>query len=393
MGFVDPPLVLTARGRRFRVGGAERARPGPAPADRRGASGLDADASDSTRGDESRWRDPRAARGALRRGGAQPPAVGLLAAAGARRALPPPGRAAPRPLRRVRLRPRVPVRADPARGSTRPADQRDLVLYLPDELLIVDHRREVAQRRRYDFEVEGRATDGLPRDGGRASRTSGAPDGAPRGRPRARRVRGGRARRARGRSSAAISSRSCPGQTFFEPCPSPPSELFRRLRERNPAPYGFLINLGEAEYLVGASPEMYVRVDGDRVETCPISGTIARGRDPIADAAQILALLNSAKDESELTMCTDVDRNDKSRICVPGQRAGDRAAADRDVLAADPHGRPRRGPAAPELRRARRLPDPHLGGHRDRRAEGVGDAVHRGPRADARAPGTAARSA
>ena len=109
-----------------------------------------------------------------------------------------------------------------------------------------------------------------------------------------------------------------PGQTFFEPCPSPPSELFRRLRERNPAPYGFLMNLGDAEYLVGASPEMYVRVDGDRVETCPISGTIARGRDAIADAAQIQALLNSAKDESELTMCTDVDRNDKSRICVPG---------------------------------------------------------------------------
>src|SRR5258706_10825645 len=45
----------------------------------------------------------------------------------------------------------------------RPADQRDLVLYLPDELLIVDHRREVAQRRRYDFEVGDRATAGLPR--------------------------------------------------------------------------------------------------------------------------------------------------------------------------------------------------------------------------------------
>jgi len=63
---------------------------------------------------------------------------------------------------------------------------------------------------------------------------------------------------------------------------------------------------------------MYVRVDDDRVETCPISGTIARGRDPIGDAAQIVALITSTKDESELTMCTDVDRNDKSRICVPG---------------------------------------------------------------------------
>jgi anthranilate synthase len=79
-----------------------------------------------------------------------------------------------------------------------------------------------------------------------------------------------------------------------------------------------VINLGEAEYLVGASPEMYVRVTDRRVETCPISGTIARGVDPVGDAAQILQLLNSSKDESELTMCTDVDRNDKSRICTPG---------------------------------------------------------------------------
>jgi len=63
---------------------------------------------------------------------------------------------------------------------------------------------------------------------------------------------------------------------------------------------------------------MYVRVSDRRVETCPISGTIARGVDPVGDAAQILQLLNSTKDESELTMCTDVDRNDKSRVCEPG---------------------------------------------------------------------------
>ena len=69
---------------------------------------------------------------------------------------------------------------------------------------------------------------------------------------------------------------------------------------------------------VGASPEMYVRVTGDRVETCPISGTIRRGADPLEDAENIRSLLNSAKEESELTMCTDVDRNDKSRVCVPG---------------------------------------------------------------------------
>ncbi|HKU43617.1 MAG TPA: anthranilate synthase component I, partial [Polyangiales bacterium] len=62
----------------------------------------------------------------------------------------------------------------------------------------------------------------------------------------------------------------------------------------------------------------YVRVSGSRVETCPIAGTIGRGSDAFGDARQILTLLGSAKDEAELTMCTDVDRNDKARICEPG---------------------------------------------------------------------------
>ena len=137
-----------------------------------------------------------------------------------------------------------------------------------------------------------------------------------------------------------------PGQTFFEPCATPPSVLYQRLRERNPAPYGALMNLGEQEYLVAASPEMYVRVEGRRIETCPISGTIARGANAIGDARQIRALLNSEKEESELTMCTDVDRNDKSRGLRSGERAGDRAPPDRDVLAADPHRRSRGGATA-----------------------------------------------
>jgi anthranilate synthase len=198
----------------------------------------------------------------------------------------------------------------------RPTDQRDLVLYVPDELLVVDHQRDRATLSRYDFEVDGIATTGIARAGTSvpyhgAERVVSPCDHAP------------------GEYAAGVATAKeafkrgdlfevVPGRTFFEACPAPPSELFRRLRERNPSPYGFLINLGRAEYLVGASPEMYVRVEGDRVETCPISGTIARGTDAISDAAQILELLSSTKDASELTMCTDVDRNDKSRICVPG---------------------------------------------------------------------------
>ena len=108
-----------------------------------------------------------------------------------------------------------------------------------------------------------------------------------------------------------------PSHVFHGRCASP-AAFYDLLRQRNPAPYEFLFNLGEGEYLVGASPEMYVRVTGDRVETCPIAGTIARGEDTLEDAANIATLLGSAKEESELTMCTDVDRNDKARVCVPG---------------------------------------------------------------------------
>ena len=198
----------------------------------------------------------------------------------------------------------------------RPADQRDLVLYLPDELIVVDHRRERAMRRSYEFEVDGHSTHGLPRTG-----ESQAYQGNPQVKQGCDHEPGEYA------AGVAVAKDAfkkgdlfevVPGQTFFEGCSASPAELFRRLRERNPSPYGFLVNLGQDEYLVGASPEMYVRVEGKRVETCPISGTIARGQDAITDADRILELLTSKKDESELTMCTDVDRNDKSRICEPG---------------------------------------------------------------------------
>ncbi len=235
-------------------------------------------------------------------------------------------------------------------------------------------------RRRYDFEADGRSTVGLPRDGGTAPYVA-SRDGAAPCRPRAGRVRGDGPRRP-GVVQARRPVRGRPGPDVLRGVSSAsPAELFRRLRERNPSPYGFLLNLGEAEYLVGASPEMYVRVDGDRVETCPISGTIARGSDAIGDAAQILALLASSKDESELTMCTDVDRNDKSRICVPGSvRVIGRRQIEmyaRLIHTVDHV----EGRLRPEMRRARRVPGPRVGGDGDRRAQGVGDAVHRGPRA------------
>jgi anthranilate synthase len=201
----------------------------------------------------------------------------------------------------------------------RPDGQRDLVLHLPDEIWVLDRKREEAIRYAYEFEAGGKSTAGLDR---RTDPTgaAGAPPlvrdreipPPPRPGSYARVVAEARERFARGDLFEVV-----PSHVFHGRCGSP-AAFYELLRQRNPAPYEFLFNLGEGEYLVGASPEMYVRVTGDRVETCPIAGTIARGQDTLEDAANIATLLGSAKEESELTMCTDVDRNDKARVCVPG---------------------------------------------------------------------------
>ena len=201
----------------------------------------------------------------------------------------------------------------------RPEDQRDLVLYLPDEILVVDHMRQSAATHRYEFDCGGGSTAGLPRA------TPEAPyrlDRMPGDRPSESDHTPGEYAALVERAKEAFVRGDLfevvVGQLFAASCADPPSVVFQRLRQANPAPYGALINLGEGEFLVSASPEMFVRVEGKRIETCPISGTIARGRDPVEDAERIRELLNSTKDESELTMCTDVDRNDKSRVCVAG---------------------------------------------------------------------------
>jgi anthranilate synthase len=198
----------------------------------------------------------------------------------------------------------------------RKESQRDLVLYLPDEILVVDHYSAKAWTDRYDYSGEGLSTAGLPRES--AKQPFELADRIP---PRGDHEPGEYARlveKAKESFRRGDLFEVVPGQMFYERCETAPSEICRRLKTINPSPYSFFINLGEGEYLIGASPEMFVRVNGRRVETCPISGTIKRGDDAISDSEQILKLLNSKKDESELTMCSDVDRNDKSRVCEPG---------------------------------------------------------------------------
>jgi len=193
-------------------------------------------------------------------------------------------------------------------------DDSDLHLYMPDEIVVIDHKIAKSFLLSYEFEYNNQKTDELQRDGLDFPYNPKNDISIPAYQP------GYYADLVR---KASISFQKgdlfevVPTQVIYEKCLSKPSEVFKRLRTNNPSPYGFIINLGK-EFLVGCSPEMYVRVVNGVVETCPISGTIKRGNNSIEDAENIKSLINSDKDEAELTMCTDVDRNDKSRICIPG---------------------------------------------------------------------------
>jgi anthranilate synthase len=194
--------------------------------------------------------------------------------------------------------------------------RKDLHLFLCDDIYFMDRKKEQIERYQYDFALDQLTTEGL-------ARTNPAVPAATPAEPReivsdhapeeymanVEKVREGMRR---GDYYEVVLR-----QTFSVPFSASVSGLFEKIQAASPSPYEFLLQLGD-EQLVGASPEMFVRVEGARVETCPISGTARRTGDPLKDAANIRELLNSTKEESELTMCTDVDRNDKSRVCVPG---------------------------------------------------------------------------
>jgi anthranilate synthase len=204
----------------------------------------------------------------------------------------------------------------------RAAMDRDVVLHLPDEICDLDLTRGQATRHRYEFRVGGTSTALFPAATPTRPFLPGVRPVQERDHPP-----GGYAEtvaEAKLLFGSGDLFEAVPSQVFRRACRRTPGQLFRRLRASNPAPYAVLMNLGEGEYLIGASPEMFVRVEPDPddgrlvVRTAPISGTAARGEDALADALRVRELLDSGKDEDELTMCTDVDRNDKSRVCVPG---------------------------------------------------------------------------
>ncbi len=96
-----------------------------------------------------------------------------------------------------------------------------------------------------------------------------------------------------------------------------PYELYQRLRRINPAPFASYFNF-DGVSIVGASPERYMKVRGDWVETRPIKGTKPRGSTPEQDKALGESLLASRKDRAENIMIVDLERNDIGRVCRYG---------------------------------------------------------------------------
>jgi anthranilate synthase component 1 len=96
-----------------------------------------------------------------------------------------------------------------------------------------------------------------------------------------------------------------------------PLDLYRALRTVNPSPYMFLLDTGDFA-LVGASPEVHVRLTGRKVEIRPIAGTRHRGKTPTEDVALEEELLADEKEKAEHLMLVDLARNDIGRVCAYG---------------------------------------------------------------------------
>lgn len=106
-------------------------------------------------------------------------------------------------------------------------------------------------------------------------------------------------------------------EPFEGPFEGDPFEVYRRLRRLNPSPYHFYVSL-RGRQVVGASPEMLVRVEGRAVSTVPIAGTRRRGATAAQDRLLEEELLRDPKELAEHAMLVDLARNDLGRVCEFG---------------------------------------------------------------------------
>ena len=109
-----------------------------------------------------------------------------------------------------------------------------------------------------------------------------------------------------------------PSQRLSQPTKAAPFDIYRALRTINPSPYMFYFDLGGEFFIIGASPEILVRVEDGTVTTRPLAGTRPRGKTPEEDARLEQELKNDEKERAEHIMLVDLGRNDIGRVSEPG---------------------------------------------------------------------------
>lgn len=114
-----------------------------------------------------------------------------------------------------------------------------------------------------------------------------------------------------------------PSQRLEARATIPPFEIYRALRVVNPSPYMCYLKFGDI-HILGSSPEALIRVQGRRVESHPIAGTVPRGENPSEDDYLGNQLLNDEKEKAEHLMLVDLARNDLGRVCESGTVTVDR---------------------------------------------------------------------
>lgn len=111
-------------------------------------------------------------------------------------------------------------------------------------------------------------------------------------------------------------------QRLSRPAHGDPFNIYRALRRLNPSPYMYFFDFGDLDgepfYIVGASPEIFVRLEGRKASLRPIAGTRPRGTDIASDEALAIDLLADPKERAEHLMLVDLGRNDLGRVCEFG---------------------------------------------------------------------------
>jgi anthranilate synthase component 1 len=215
---------------------------------------------------------------------------------------------------------RVPV------AEADPLDMPDAVLHLPDAVVIFDHLAQVVRLATLDATDAGARLDGVASLLGTPSADE-APtalpplgDGAPPDSDAARSAYERNVAQLVEEIHAGEMLQAVLARRFSIPTQRSAFDLYRALRRVNPSPYLFYLDLSDVASgaaLVGASPELLVRVRDGEVVTRPIAGTRPRAEDPAEDARLERELQHDPKELAEHAMLVDLARNDVGRVAQP----------------------------------------------------------------------------